>query len=128
LPVELVVRDIAVDEEVQEVAGSHPPVHVQRLGEEACREQAGPARHPALVAELPQGRVDDGVARTALLPGFDLLRGAAPAVVPGAVVVVCRVGAGRQDLVVEVPPGELADEGMRPGAVLCAGPVQQLGR
>ncbi|KUM80108.1 hypothetical protein AQI70_08050 [Streptomyces curacoi] len=80
------------------------------------------------MAQLAQGRVDDGVAGAALLPGFGLLRGVAPVVAPGAVVVRGRVGAGRQDLVVEVPPGELAYEGMRSGVVLGAGPVQQFGR
>ena len=52
LPVELVVGDVAVDQEVQEVPGAHPPVDVEGLGEEIAPSARRPVVHPALVPQL----------------------------------------------------------------------------
>ncbi len=131
LPVELVVDDVAVHQQVQEVPGADPPVHVQRLRQETRRQQACPVVHPALVPQLAHGRVDDRIAGAPLPPRGDVLGGvvlAAPAVVAGAVVPPGRLGARRQHLMVEVPPAQLTHERVRARTSLPAGPVDGLRR
>nr|ABI47994.1 putative deoxiribopirymidine photolyase [Streptomyces sp. 139] len=131
LPVELVVDDVTVHEQVQEVPGADPPVDVQRLGEETRRQQTRPVVHPALVTQLAHGRVDDRVAGPPVPPRGDVPGGvvlAAPPVVPCAVVPPGRLGPGRQHLVVEVPPAQLTDEGLRARTSPRACPVDGLDR
>ncbi len=130
LPVELVVGDVPVHQQVQEVARPDPPVHVQRLDEEGGGQQPPAVVHPALVEQLAHGGVDQGVAGAARLPRLDVVRrrpSGTPPVAPRTVVGVGHGRAGGQDLVVEVPPAQLPDERLGAGAARRTRPVDQFG-
>ena len=127
LPVAGVVRDVAIDEQRGEVRRPEPPVDVQILRQERRREQPRAVVHEALARELPHPRVDDRVARAALLPGREALgvvrasggRAAGSRVVDD-------LGARGEQLRVEVAPAELPHE--RLGALAAAGALAQLER
>src|SRR5215475_7490858 len=90
-------------------AGS--PVEVEVLAEEGADGHPGAVVHEALLAQLPHRRVDQRVAGEALAPGRERPPRARPAVTAVAVVAARQRGGGGEHLVVEVAPGELADEG-----------------
>jgi len=114
LPVQLIVGDVSVDEQVEKVAGAQSSVDVERLGQEAGDDEPGAVVHPPLPLQLPHSRIDDRVSGTPVAPGRQLLLVAAPMRVVGAVVVVGGVGTRGEGLVVEVAPRDLPDERPRP--------------
>ena len=72
-----------------------------------------PVVHEALRRELAHAGVDDGVAGAALLPRVERVGVVVPVVAARPVVGPRGVGTGREDLLVEVAPAELADERAR---------------
>ena len=68
LPVAAVVRDVAVDEQVGEVGGARAPVQVQVLREKRRGDEAGAVVHESFLAQLSHPRVDERIARAAVLP------------------------------------------------------------
>jgi len=73
LPVQLIVGDVSVDEQVMKVAGAQSSVDVQRLGQEAGDDEPGAIVHSPLPLELPHSRIDDRVSGTPVAPGRQLL-------------------------------------------------------
>ncbi len=128
LPVELIVGDVPVHQKVEEVPGAHPPVRVQRLGQEARRQHPAPVVHPPLVPQLPHRRVHQRIARTPRTPGRDLPGVLAPPVTPRPVVGPGRLGPGREHLVMEVAPGDLPYERLGAGPRPLPRPLHRLGR
>jgi hypothetical protein len=92
------------------VKGAGPPVDAESLGQKGGDDQAGPVREEALIGELAHAGVHDRIPGAALLPGVQPPVGTLPATSPLPIVVVGNVWPGRQHLVVEVPPAELAGE------------------
>ena len=113
------------------MTGADPPVDVQRLREEARGQEATAVVHPALVAQLPHGRVDHRIAGAPLAPRLDVpgrRSFGAPAVVAGAVVVRRGGRARGEDLVVEVAPGELPYERVGARATGSTRPMDEFDR
>ena len=66
----------------------------------------------ALGEQLPHPGIHDRVSGSSLLPRFERVGVVPPVVVARALVVAWRSTVGREQLVVEVAPAELADEGL----------------
>jgi hypothetical protein len=58
LPVQLVVGDVSVDQEIHEVARAFAPVDAKVARQERRDDHAHAVVHPALGAQLPHSRVD----------------------------------------------------------------------
>src|SRR5680860_1812974 len=71
LPAVVVRGDVAVEEVVEEVPGTHRPPRVQVLGEEAGRDHPHAVVHPPLGEQLAHSRVDDGKAGRPRPPRLD---------------------------------------------------------
>src|SRR5688572_3901862 len=81
LPAVLVRGEVAVDEQLHEVAGAPAPVEVEVLDQEAGHDHPHAVVHPRLGAQLAHPGVDDRVTGSALPPGVEPLVGL-PALVP----------------------------------------------
>ena len=113
LPVADVLRHVAVEKEVEEVARTVAPVDPEVLDEERGRHHPCAVVHPALCPQLTHARVDERKARHPLLPGLEPVGVVDPAVAARPQVVHLRLGTRSEELGVEVAPAELPDERVR---------------
>ncbi len=127
LPVAGVVRDVAVDEQLEEKLRSSPPIDPERLRQERRDEQAPAVVHPPLGAKLPHRCIDNRVTGSSVSPGRQRVFVVDPIAVAAVRVVDCRVWIRVQQLQVEIAPAELPNEGLGDRA-LGARPRHDLGR
>jgi hypothetical protein len=73
LPVAVVVRLVAVDEQAHEEALAPAPVDAEVLGQERADDQPGAIVHPPLALQLPHPRVDQREAGAPLAPRLELI-------------------------------------------------------
>src|ERR1700751_6345529 len=78
LPVAVVVRLVAVEQQAHEPALAPAPVDPEILGQERADDEPGAIVNPALALQLAHAGVDERVAGPSLAPGLERLAGAAP--------------------------------------------------
>ena len=112
LPVELVLRHVAVHQPLHEVRGAALPAHVQVLDQERRDDHAHPVVHPAERAQLAHAGVDERVAGPPGRPGRERGVAVVPRVVghDGPQRPVRRAGVVPEHVGVELAPRELGAE------------------
>ena len=115
LPVELVRRQVAIDEVLHEPPGAAAPVQVQVFDQEAGCDHPGPVVHPTLGQKLAHAGVHDRVAGLAPCPGSEPPVRVAPCIDPEPaprrpVRLSSRVRPMEQDVGEELAPAKLGFE------------------
>jgi len=110
LPVAVVVRLVAVDQEAHEPALAPAPVDAEVLRQERAGDEPRTVVDPALPAKLAHGGVHQREAGEAGAPCLEATLGSAPGDVAAVALLELRARVAREvkeHVVVEVPPGQL---------------------
>ena len=97
------------------------PVQMEILRQKRRHDHARPVVHPSLIPQLPHRRVHDRIPRHALLPALELLLARAPGqrCELRTERPVYRMRKMHENLIVEFPPDQFADERLDPLAGWC---------
>ncbi|CAB5068548.1 unannotated protein [freshwater metagenome] len=73
LPVQLVIGNVGICEELHEVSGSDSPVQVQVFSQEGCNHHARSVMHKSFKEKLLHGCIHKWIPRASLPPGLCVL-------------------------------------------------------
>ena len=112
LPPTIVARDFAVDQRLHEIAFAQSPIQMQVLGQKHRRDHPRAVVHVARGIQLPHGRIDNRKARPPLAPGavFRLVLIPFHPAVFRIELMLQHLRIVPEDLEIEFPPNQLADE------------------